>query len=229
MKFEVHVTNFVLLHSKDVILQYEQWWCDHITEGSCPRVAWREHWEYQSFLTSDQLQEQAQAYFNGIIHRRYRRSGCSSINKHVKRFTFMENILTIVLTPCCNCRYTASAHCLQCSGLGHYDTFLGAFQVTIALGRPKQQHHSGQRHEHWRQCAVVMMLLMLHAVWSLLVVLQCNIDSLVPRPLHLEKRPGTHCLCMHKIFRYIFCKKLRALSCLYAEDYTNQECKAFFS
>ena len=33
---------------------------------------------------------------------------------------------------------------------------------------------------------------------------------------------------MHEIFRYIFCKKLHALSCPYAEDYTNQENRTFF-
>ena len=48
--------------------------------------------------------------------------------------------------------------------------------------------------------------------------------SLVPRPLLPEERPGTHCLRMLEIFRYIFRKKLR---CLYAEDYTNQEYRAF--
>ena len=52
--------------------------------------------------------------------------------------------------------------------------------------------------------------------------------SLVPRPLSTEERPGTHCLCMREIFRYIFRKKLRALPCPYAEDYTNQEYRAFF-
>ena len=35
--------------------------------------------------------------------------------------------------------------------------------------------------------------------------------SLVPRPLPPEERPGTHCLRMRDIFRYIFRKKLRAL------------------
>ena len=36
--------------------------------------------------------------------------------------------------------------------------------------------------------------------------------SLVPRPLPPpEERPGTHCLRMCDIFRYIFHKKLRAL------------------
>jgi len=52
--------------------------------------------------------------------------------------------------------------------------------------------------------------------------------SLVPRPLPPEERPGTHCLRMRKIFRYIFRKKLRTHPCPYAEDYTNQEYRAFF-
>ena len=37
-----------------------------------------------------------------------------------------------------------------------------------------------------------------------------------PSPFPPKKRPGTHCSCMRKIFRYIFSKKLCALSCLYA-------------
>ena len=37
-----------------------------------------------------------------------------------------------------------------------------------------------------------------------------------------EERPGTCCLIMHEIFRYIFHKMLHALPCLYAEDYTDQ-------
>jgi len=41
--------------------------------------------------------------------------------------------------------------------------------------------------------------------------------SLVPRPLPPEERPGTHCLCMCKIFRYIFRIKLCALPCSYTE------------
>ena len=53
----------------------------------------------------------------------------------------------------------------------------------------------------------------------------CSLD---PRPLSPEERPGTHCLRMCKIFRYIFCKILCALHCPYAEDYTNQEYRAFF-
>ena len=51
--------------------------------------------------------------------------------------------------------------------------------------------------------------------------------SLVPRSPP-EDRPGTHCLRMHEIFLYIFHKKLRALPCPYAEDYTNQVYRAFF-
>ena len=43
-----------------------------------------------------------------------------------------------------------------------------------------------------------------------------------------EERPGTHCLRIRKIFRYIFRKKLRTLPCPYAEDYTNQVYRAFF-
>ena len=35
--------------------------------------------------------------------------------------------------------------------------------------------------------------------------------------------PGTHCLCMLKIFRYIFRKKLCALPCSYAEPTKNTE------
>ena len=54
------------------------------------------------------------------------------------------------------------------------------------------------------------------------------VGSLVPRPLPLEERPGTHCLRMRKIVHYIFRKKLRALPCPYVEDYTNQEYRAFF-
>ena len=55
-------------------------------------------------------------------------------------------------------------------------------------------------------------------------------SSLVPRPLPPpEERPGTHCLRMREIFRYIFLKKLHAFSCLYAEDYTNQEYRAFYT
>jgi len=34
---------------------------------------------------------------------------------------------------------------------------------------------------------------------------------------------------MREIFRYIFRKKLRALPCPYAEDYTNQEYRAFYT
>ena len=34
----------------------------------------------------------------------------------------------------------------------------------------------------------------------------------IPRPLPPEERPGTHCLRMRKIFHYIFCKKLHALT-----------------
>ena len=52
------------------------------------------------------------------------------------------------------------------------------------------------------------------------------LTSLVPRPPPpppTEERPGTHCLRMRKIFRYIFRKKLHALPCPYAVDYTNQE------
>ena len=52
-------------------------------------------------------------------------------------------------------------------------------------------------------------------LWLAIIVLL----SLVPRPLPPEKRPGTHCLRMRKIFRYLFRKKLRALPCPYAEDY----------
>ena len=51
--------------------------------------------------------------------------------------------------------------------------------------------------------------------------------SLVPRPLPPEERPGTHCLHMHEIFCFIFRKKLCALPCPYAEDYTNQEYRVF--
>ena len=54
-----------------------------------------------------------------------------------------------------------------------------------------------------------------------------SVVSLVPKPLP-EERPCTHCLRMCEIFCYIFHKKLRALPCLYAEDYTNQEYRAFF-
>ena len=35
-------------------------------------------------------------------------------------------------------------------------------------------------------------------------------------------------LRMREIFRYIFRKKLRALPCPYAVDYTNQEYRAFY-
>ena len=35
-----------------------------------------------------------------------------------------------------------------------------------------------------------------------------SLVNLVPRPLSLEERPGSHCLCMPEIFRYIFRKKL---------------------
>ena len=54
MKFEVHVTNFVLLHSKDVIFYSVN--NDDVTILQKAVVqewlgeAWREHWEYQSFL-----------------------------------------------------------------------------------------------------------------------------------------------------------------------------------
>ena len=48
-----------------------------------------------------------------------------------------------------------------------------------------------------------------------------------PSPLP-EERPGTHCLRMCKIFRYIFRKKYRAHPCPYVDDYTNQEYRAFF-
>ena len=44
-----------------------------------------------------------------------------------------------------------------------------------------------------------------------------------------EERPGTHCLRMREIFGYIFRKKLHALPCPYAEDYTNQEYRAFYT
>ena len=51
--------------------------------------------------------------------------------------------------------------------------------------------------------------------------------SFVLRPLLPEERPGI--LFAHaRTFWYIFHKKLRALHCLYAEDYTNQEYRAFF-
>ena len=56
----------------------------------------------------------------------------------------------------------------------------------------------------------------------------CGTQSLIPRPLSTEERPGTHCLHMREIFHYIFRKKLCALPCPYAEDYTNQEYRAFF-
>ena len=52
-----------------------------------------------------------------------------------------------------------------------------------------------------------------------------NVCPQIPLP---KERPGTHCLHMHKIFCYIFRKKLRALPSPYAEDYTNQEYRAFF-
>ena len=48
-------------------------------------------------------------------------------------------------------------------------------------------------------------------------------DSPVPAP---PQREAWYTLC--KIFRYIFRKKLRALPCPYAEDYTSQECRPFF-
>ena len=43
-----------------------------------------------------------------------------------------------------------------------------------------------------------------------------------------KERSGTHYLCMREISRYVFRKKLRALSCPYVEDSTNQEYRAFF-
>ena len=60
-------------------------------------------------------------------------------------------------------------------------------------------------------------------VWGLLRLAPSLTPSLTPK-----ERPGTHCLHMHEIFHYIFRKKLHALPCLYAEDYTNQEYRAFF-
>ena len=50
-----------------------------------------------------------------------------------------------------------------------------------------------------------------------------------PGPSPPEERPGTHCLRMREIFCYIFREKLRALPCPYAEDYTNQEYRAFYT
>jgi len=49
--------------------------------------------------------------------------------------------------------------------------------------------------------------------------------SLVPRPLPPEEWPGTHCLRMRVILRYILRKKHRELTHAdwYAEYYTNQE------
>ena len=47
-------------------------------------------------------------------------------------------------------------------------------------------------------------------------------------PLPSKERPGTHCLCMCKIFCQIFHKRLHALPYPYVEDCTNQEYRAFF-
>ena len=57
---------------------------------------------------------------------------------------------------------------------------------------------------------------------------RCMWTSLMPRPLPHEEKPGTDCLHMRKIFRYIFRKKLCGLPCLYVEEYTNQEYRVFF-
>ena len=47
-----------------------------------------------------------------------------------------------------------------------------------------------------------------------------GLRSLIPRPLPPRERPSTHRLYVCKI---VFCKSFVHLSCLYAEDYTNQE------
>jgi len=51
--------------------------------------------------------------------------------------------------------------------------------------------------------------------------------SLVPWPLP-PRGEARYTLRMHEIFCHIFCKKLRVLPCPYAEDYTNQEYRAFY-
>jgi len=63
-------------------------------------------------------------------------------------FTFMENMLTVMLTP----PHVAIADtqplhiAFNAHGLGRYRML--ASPVTLALGRPKKQHHSGHDHEH---------------------------------------------------------------------------------
>ena len=68
-----------------------------------------------------------------------------------------------------------------------------------------------------------MEALMMSSGWEVDVVH----TSLVPWPLAPKEKPGTHCLHMRKIFRYICCNKLCVLPCPNEEDYTNQECRAF--
>ena len=58
--------------------------------------------------------------------------------------------------------------------------------------------------------------------------MKCSVSVTCTCNTYLEERPGTHCLRMHEIFRYIFRKKLRAPPCPYADDYTNQEYRAVF-
>ena len=69
-------------------------------------------------------------------------------------------------------------------------------------------------------------------LWSLVIfklLTQCTpiylcAHSLVPRPLPRRGLVHTACACA----KYIFHKKLRALPCPYAEDYTSQVYRAFF-
>ena len=51
--------------------------------------------------------------------------------------------------------------------------------------------------------------------------------TLIPRPSHLWKRPGTHGLCKYPV---VFCvKSLTHLTCSYAEDYTTKNIEFYLN